>query len=82
MYEEYQRVSNNTHTVFPGLRVLKEGQQLEPRKIPGLLEAGWHEEMGKAVPEMNPLYPLLRQLLTDLQVGHCDSVHIIYFNSL
>lgn len=48
--------------------------KLDPREIPGVLEAGWTEEMAKMqeTPRKSKLYEITRPLLTELQ-NHASS---------
>lgn len=57
--------------VFPGLPA-KLFPLEDPRRIPGLMEAGWTEEMSKQseAPRRGRLYEMLRPLLNELQAHH------------
>jgi histone acetyltransferase len=67
--DRIQEAVNSSHTAYPGLQVFKEASvdHIDPYSIPGVAESGWYPDMGKAPADLNPLYPLLRQLITDLQ---------------
>jgi hypothetical protein len=59
----------NRQTAFPGISAFQEGQSsIDPYQIPGVAESGWHPDLGQGQAQLNPLYPLVRQLLSDLQV--------------
>ncbi|KAI3645599.1 hypothetical protein MP228_008527 [Amoeboaphelidium protococcarum] len=62
------QVTKDPKTLYPGLKqAFSNKRELDPFEIPGLIESGWNPNMEKEAEESNPLYPLLRQLLTDLQ---------------
>ena len=68
VHEKIQSLMADMSTAYPGLQVfLKSNTPIDPYQIPGVTESGWNPDMGHQAEEMNPLYPLLRQLLTEIQ---------------
>ena len=69
---------SKSNVVRPGLQVFKTNQNvtLDPKDIPGLLEAGWNEEMDKLAQNLNEDHITISWLLysakckTILQLGH------------
>ena len=75
--QKIQSVMYNKRTAFPGLTAFKEGQKsIDPYQIPGVAESGWFPDLGKSPQQTNPIYPLLRQLLSDIQV----QLYLLYTN--
>ncbi|KAG7192985.1 histone acetyltransferase [Scheffersomyces spartinae] len=62
---------SNSHIVRPGLEIFKTNKNvtLKPEEIPGLMEAGWLEEMDKLAqkPKRGPHYNFMVTLLSELQ---------------
>lgn len=62
---------SKSNVVRPGLQVFKTNQNvtLDPKDIPGLLEAGWNEEMDKLAqkPKRGPHYNFMVTLFSEMQ---------------
>ncbi|RCK59288.1 Histone acetyltransferase GCN5 [Candida viswanathii] len=62
---------SRSNVVRPGLQVFKTNQNvtLDPKDIPGLLEAGWSEEMDKLAqkPKRGPHYNFMVTLFSEMQ---------------
>ena len=72
LFERAKRKSKS-HLIYPGLKHFKGSKTLHEipiAKIPGVIEAGWTEEMSKLTerPRKGKIYEFLRPLLTELQV--------------
>lgn len=68
--ERIKQLAADPATLYPGITAFKDGTQqspLDPFAIPGLVESGWNPGMERDIQESNPIYPLLRQLLGELQ---------------
>lgn len=64
------KIRSKSHVVRPGLQIFKNNNEvsLNPVEIPGLLEAGWLEEMDKFAqkPKRGPHYNFMVTLLSEL----------------
>lgn len=68
--EKKIKLRSKSHIVRPGLQIFKNNKDttLKPEEIPGLIEAGWSEEMDKLAqkPKRGPHYNFMVTLLSEL----------------
>jgi hypothetical protein len=77
IYNKIQNITSSTKA-YPGLTCFKEGaKEIEAARIPGLLETGWVPEMEKPAEDVNPLHPILRQLLSVRRPFLCIKLHCV-----
>jgi histone acetyltransferase len=66
LYDQLEYLAGQGHKVYAGLSLFDNGSTIDPKDIPGLVEAGWKPGSKQETIDTNSLYPLLRQLLNDL----------------